>query len=96
MRYFFHLPRLHVFSMFVCQRYTWRPALVVVPLSTVLNWVAEFERWAPHLNVLSYVGSEEAREVMREHELLFDKRTNSDESEPSEASHLVKYRLYFS
>jgi SNF2 family DNA or RNA helicase len=28
------------------------PHLVVIPLSTAQNWMNEFERWAPHLNVI--------------------------------------------
>ena len=32
------------------------PFLVVVPLSTMSNWLNEFERWAPSVKVLAYKG----------------------------------------
>ena len=40
-----------------------RPALVVVPLSTMRNWEREFATWAPHLNVVSLSGNQAARQV---------------------------------
>ena len=30
------------------------PFLVIVPNSTITNWVREFEKWVPHLRVVSY------------------------------------------
>lgn len=33
------------------------PFLVVIPLSTMSNWVMEFEKWAPSLQVVSYKGT---------------------------------------
>lgn len=33
------------------------PFLVIVPLSTLSNWVLEFEKWAPSVIVVSYKGS---------------------------------------
>jgi chromodomain-helicase-DNA-binding protein 1 len=33
------------------------PFLIVVPLSTLTNWAAEFKRWCPSMNVLMYVCS---------------------------------------
>ena len=44
------------------------PCLVLVPLSTMPNWQAEFSVWAPFLNVIEYHGSAKARAVIREHE----------------------------
>ncbi|XP_068656137.1 protein CHROMATIN REMODELING 4-like isoform X2 [Aristolochia californica] len=44
------------------------PCLVLVPLSTMPNWVAEFTSWAPHLNVVEYHGSAKARSVIRQYE----------------------------
>lgn len=32
------------------------PFLVIVPLSTLSNWVLEFEKWAPSVIVVSYKG----------------------------------------
>lgn len=44
------------------------PCLVLVPLSTMPKWVAEFSVWAPFLNVIEYHGSTKARAVIREYE----------------------------
>ncbi|KPV73767.1 uncharacterized protein RHOBADRAFT_48765 [Rhodotorula graminis WP1] len=33
------------------------PYLVIVPLSTMPNWISEFERWAPSVKVVSYKGT---------------------------------------
>lgn len=41
------------------------PFLITCPLSTVHNWVAEFERFAPNLPVLGYVGAKDEREMLR-------------------------------
>lgn len=41
------------------------PSLIIVPLSTLGNWEREFSVWAPHLNVVTYIGSAEARQVIR-------------------------------
>lgn len=35
--------------------------LVIVPLSTLGNWMREFGRWCPSLNVIKFHGSKEAR-----------------------------------
>ena len=39
------------------------PYLVVVPLSTVPNWIKEFQKWLPQVNALVYVGDSKSREV---------------------------------
>nr|XP_043638793.1 protein CHROMATIN REMODELING 4-like [Erigeron canadensis]XP_043638794.1 protein CHROMATIN REMODELING 4-like [Erigeron canadensis]XP_043638795.1 protein CHROMATIN REMODELING 4-like [Erigeron canadensis] len=44
------------------------PSLVLVPLSTMPNWMAEFSLWAPNLNVIEYHGCARARTLMREYE----------------------------
>ncbi|EMD41939.1 hypothetical protein CERSUDRAFT_90530 [Gelatoporia subvermispora B] len=46
------------------------PALVVVPNSTITNWVREFERWAPSLRVVPFYGENRAREVIKNYELF--------------------------
>ncbi|KAL2154885.1 hypothetical protein VTH82DRAFT_3561 [Thermothelomyces myriococcoides] len=38
------------------------PNLIVVPPSTLANWAAEFEKFAPKLNVTLYQGSQSARD----------------------------------
>ncbi|KAH9942923.1 SNF2 family N-terminal domain-containing protein [Amylocystis lapponica] len=45
------------------------PALVVVPNSTISNWVREFERWAPTLRVVPFYGESKAREIIKRYEL---------------------------
>ncbi|XVF00483.1 hypothetical protein REPUB_Repub04eG0004900 [Reevesia pubescens] len=44
------------------------PCLVLVPLSTMPNWLAEFSLWAPDLNVVEYHGCAKARAVIRQYE----------------------------
>lgn len=39
------------------ERRTDAPHLVVAPLSTLANWEREFQRWTPHLNVVSPVAA---------------------------------------
>ena len=41
------------------------PFLIVAPLSTVPNWVKEFQRFAPHFPVILYHGTKEEREDIR-------------------------------
>ncbi|GFP84182.1 protein chromatin remodeling 4 [Phtheirospermum japonicum] len=44
------------------------PCLVLVPLSTMPNWMSEFALWAPHLNVVEYHGNTRARAMIRQYE----------------------------
>lgn len=37
------------------------PFLIIVPLSTMSNWVLEFEKWAPSVHVVAYKGSPAVR-----------------------------------
>jgi SWI/SNF-related matrix-associated actin-dependent regulator of chromatin subfamily A member 5 len=39
------------------------PSLVVVPLSVISSWLAEFRRWAPHLRVVRVHGSDIAEKL---------------------------------
>lgn len=50
------------------------PHLVVAPLSTLRNWEREFATWAPHMNVVMYVGTAPARSVIRQYEFFFPKK----------------------
>nr|XP_043631427.1 protein CHROMATIN REMODELING 4 isoform X2 [Erigeron canadensis] len=58
------------------------PCLVLVPLSTMPNWMSEFSLWAPNLNVVEYHGCARARALMRQYEwhandVDSNKQTNS-------------------
>ncbi|KAG6831693.1 hypothetical protein H0H92_008336 [Tricholoma furcatifolium] len=44
------------------------PHLVVVPLSTITAWQSQFATWAPDINVVTYIGTAPAREVIRRSE----------------------------
>ncbi|RWW45844.1 hypothetical protein BHE74_00048289 [Ensete ventricosum] len=44
------------------------PSLILVPLSTIPNWLAEFALWAPCLNVVEYHGCAKARSIIRQYE----------------------------
>ncbi|PIL31731.1 hypothetical protein GSI_06435 [Ganoderma sinense ZZ0214-1] len=52
------------------------PALVVVPNSTITNWVREFERWAPKLRVVPFYGEAKAREIIKKFELFHPRPTS--------------------
>lgn len=41
------------------------PHLIVVPSSTIENWIQEITRWAPNLRLLTYYGSIEERQQLR-------------------------------
>ncbi len=41
------------------------PYLVIVPLSTLSNWMFEFEKWAPSCVTLAYKGSPQARRSLQ-------------------------------
>jgi superfamily II DNA or RNA helicase len=55
-------------SALYCEFMVTLPSLVLVPLSTMPNWLAEFSLWAPHLNVVEYHGGAKARAIIRQHE----------------------------
>ncbi|KAK1550249.1 hypothetical protein Q3G72_016142 [Acer saccharum] len=50
------------------------PHLVVAPLSTLRNWEREFATWAPQMNVVMYVGTAQARAVIKEYEFYLPKK----------------------
>ncbi|KAL8687210.1 MAG: hypothetical protein Q9218_006552 [Villophora microphyllina] len=45
------------------------PFLILGPLSTVTNWVNEFKRWAPKMNVVMYHGNPQTRAQIRRQQL---------------------------
>ncbi|KAK4515509.1 uncharacterized protein ATC70_010459 [Mucor velutinosus] len=52
------------------------PYLIAAPLSTLANWVIEFRRFAPSINVLLYHGTKEERQHMVNHKLKKLKETS--------------------
>ncbi|CAG7942599.1 unnamed protein product [Penicillium nalgiovense] len=48
------------------------PFIVIVPLSTMPAWADTFDHWTPDLNYVVYNGSEKARSVLRDYELMID------------------------
>lgn len=46
------------------------PHLVVVPLSTVPAWQETFEKWAPDVNCIYYLGNTESRRKIRDYEFF--------------------------
>jgi chromodomain-helicase-DNA-binding protein 1 len=48
------------------------PFIVVVPLSTMPAWADTFDAWTPDINYVIYSGKQEARNVIKEYELLVD------------------------
>ncbi|KAL1489284.1 hypothetical protein ABEB36_014211 [Hypothenemus hampei] len=41
------------------------PFLIIVPLSTISNWMLEFEKWAPSVQIISYKGTPGARRTIQ-------------------------------
>lgn len=46
------------------------PALIVVPNSTIANWMREIAKWAPELRAVQYNGEKDARKIIRDFELF--------------------------
>lgn len=44
--------------------------VVLVPLSTLPVWKAQFKHWAPDMNVIPYIGNAALRKVVRDFEFL--------------------------
>jgi len=43
-----------------------RPHLIVVPASVLSNWMNEFKKFAPHMNVVKYYGTQNERQEIQE------------------------------
>ncbi|CAA0825370.1 Protein CHROMATIN REMODELING 4 [Striga hermonthica] len=54
------------------------PCLVLVPLSTMPNWMSEFSLWAPRLNVVEYHGNTTARAAIRQYEWHANANNNNN------------------
>lgn len=48
------------------------PFLCVVPLSTMTAWQREFKLWATDMNIVTYLGDVQSREIIRQYEWSFD------------------------
>ena len=48
------------------------PVLIVVPNSTITNWLREFDLWAPRLRVVPFNGEARSREIIRNYELYHE------------------------
>ncbi|KAJ2096266.1 ATP-dependent DNA helicase Snf21, partial [Coemansia sp. S142-1] len=42
------------------------PFLIIVPLSTITNWILEFEKWAPSVRVIGYKGNPTQRQALQQ------------------------------
>lgn len=47
------------------------PFLCLVPLSTMTAWQREFQIWAPDMNVVTYIGDVQSREMIRQYDWCF-------------------------
>lgn len=56
------------------EKFNAAPALVVVPNSTITNWVREFSRWAPRLRVVPFFGEAKSRDVILRYELFHERK----------------------
>lgn len=58
----------------------WGPFLIVAPLSTINNWVLEFERFTPNIPAIMYHGDPDTRRDLRDHRLSMprDKENQKD------------------
>lgn len=57
----------------VIHKFQAAPALVVVPNTTITNWVREFSRWAPMLRVVPFYGEAKSRDIVIKYELYHEK-----------------------
>lgn len=54
---------------------TYGPILIVAPVSTLGNWMAEFNKWAPKIPVVSYHGPPAERKQIQSKKLKGDTRS---------------------
>ncbi|KAJ0018818.1 hypothetical protein Pint_12129 [Pistacia integerrima] len=64
------------------------PCLVLVPLSTMPNWLSEFALWAPNINVVEYHGCAKARAIIRQYEWHA-----SDSNKPNRKTSSYKFNV---
>ncbi|PWN45604.1 hypothetical protein IE81DRAFT_308721 [Ceraceosorus guamensis] len=56
--------------------YNVSPFLIVVPNSTIGNWVREFETWMPSMRVVPYYGVADSRDVVENYELFHENKVD--------------------
>ena len=58
---------IQVIGLLACLREAgvWGPVLIIAPLSTLGNWVSEFAKWLPSVEVIKYHGTKEERKQLR-------------------------------
>lgn len=54
----------------MCLEYKKWPFLIIVPATTIGNWIKEFEIWAPNVIAVAIGGTKFARELIRDNEVL--------------------------
>ena len=58
---------ISLFSYLIGNKGNEGPFLVVVPLTTINNWMSEFERWSPAIRVITYKGKKNERPILAQH-----------------------------
>ncbi len=66
------------------------PFLVVVPNSTLPNWMREFEKWMPQFRVVPYWGESEARDMISRYEFFHSKKALA---QMDEATRAIKFHV---
>lgn len=61
--------QIAAFLGFVIGKMNAMPALIVVPNSTITNWIRELERWAPGIRAVPLYGEDKNRRVIKQYEL---------------------------
>lgn len=56
---------ISLIEVLMSSHHIYGPFLILVPLSTISNWHEEFHSWAPHINVIEYVGDKQSRVKVR-------------------------------
>lgn len=54
------------------RQHLYGPFLCIVPLSTMTAWQREFQLWGPDMNIVTYLGDVQSREIIRQYELYFN------------------------
>lgn len=70
------------------------PFLIVAPLSLVSQWQSEAQTWAPHMNVLLYHGSMDARNFLVKQEFYYsDQFVSKSTAQNLKRQHITKFHI---